>query len=294
MIFLAIWDVVYNEFLGLPGWAQSTILALIVLAAGATLVGILHAWLGAALARSRRIDPTLRDFFLALFHVGAWLLVVVAVLYVFGVSATILASLVAVAGFVVGFAMKDSLANLAAGATLLIYRPFNVDDVVKIGDITGKVTSLGLAMTTVRLYDAQIATLSNSQILGNPILNMTRAPERMADIEVGIAYDDDIDTAVKAILAALEKDARVLADPAPEVRVRALADSSVNLHVRPWVKTEDLWKAKAEFHAVVKRALDEAGCSIPFPQRDVHVVPGGNGAGTAPEEALGASAGERS
>jgi small conductance mechanosensitive channel len=105
----------------------------------------------------------------------------------------------------------------------------------------------------------------------------------MADVEVGIAYDDEIETAVKAVLAALRADPRVLPDPAPEVRIKALGDNSVNLHVRPWVVTADVWKAKAEFHGLVKKALDDAGCSIPFPQRDVHVFAAGNG---APEEAL--------
>lgn len=270
---MAVHEAVFDWYARQPGWAQNVVQALIVIVVGAILIGLLHTWIGAALKRSRRVEETVRRFLLTIFQISAWIFVGVAVLYVFGVSATALAGLLAAAGFILGFAVKDSLGNIAAGVTLLLYRPFYVDDVVTIGDATGKVIDLGLAMTTVRLKDARLASLTNGEVLSSVIINHTREPTRMADVDVGISYDDDIQTAIKAILDALEADPRVLPDPKPDVRITALADNSVNLNVRPWVKTADIWVAKADFHRVVKKALEDAGCSIPYPQRDVHMTP---------------------
>ncbi len=277
-------------YVGQPGWVQDIVVAAFVVVVGAIVIGILHTWIDVALKRSRRVEETVRRFLLTIFQIAAWIFVGVAVLYVFGVSATALAGLLAAAGFILGFAVKDSLGNIAAGVTLLLYRPFYVDDVVTIGDATGKVMDLGLAMTTVRLKDARLASLTNGEVLSSVIINHTREPTRMADVDVGIGYDDDIQKAIKAILDALEADPRVLADPKPDVRITALGDNSVNLNVRPWVKTGDVFVAKADFHRVVKQALDDAGCSIPYPQRDVHMIPvNGEGDGAPHLEATGAA-----
>jgi small conductance mechanosensitive channel len=266
------------QYQALPAIIQQMLLASALLVVGWVAIKLVGLAIKGTMRRAKRLDRTVTEFLVTLYAVGAWLLLGAVVLYIaFGVPATALAGLLAVAGFVLGFAVKDTLGNLAAGVTLLVYRPFRVDDVVSVGDVTGKVTNLGIALTTVKLYDARIATMANGEVLQSTIINHTREPTRMADVDVGIAYDDDIDTAIKAILDALAKDPRVLEDPAPEVRVKALGDNSVNLHVRPWVKTPEVWNAKAEFHAIVKRALDDAGCSIPFPQRDVHIIQANGG-----------------
>lgn len=276
---MALHEAVFDWYATQPAWAQNLVQAIIVVVVAAIAIGLLHAWIEAALRRSGRVEKTVRRFFLTVFQVSAWGLVGVAVLYVFGVNATALAGLLAAAGFILGFAVKDSLGNIAAGVTLLLYRPFRIDDVVTVGDVTGKVTDLGLAMTAIRMKDARIASLTNGEVLSNVIINHTLEPVRMADVDVGIGYDDNIETAIKAILGALEQDPRVLDDPKPDVRITALGDNSVNLNVRPWVNTEDVWVAKADFHRVVKKALEDAGCSIPYPQRDIHMIAeDGNGA----------------
>ncbi|MBW3581610.1 MAG: mechanosensitive ion channel [Euryarchaeota archaeon] len=262
----------WGWFLSLPLLAQRIFGALLILAIGWFAIRILKGWADAALVRAPHIDDTLRSFFRTLIGAGLWVLLVVVVLGVAGVNVAALVGGLAIGGFIVGFAIKDTLNNLAAGVMLLLYRPYSVGEVVEIAGSGGGVTGLGLAMTRLKTYDGKIITIPNGAILGGAIINHTREPIRMAEVKVGISYNDDIDTAVKAILGALAKEPRVLKEPIPEIRITTLGDSSVGLQVRPWVATVDIWRAQADLHKTVKLAVEAAGCTIPFPQRDVHLT----------------------
>jgi len=256
----------------LPPWTQTTLKVLLVVLVGYVVLALVRRYVVGLMARSRHIDATLLGFLRALITSGGWMVLLVVVLGVAGFDVTALIGGLAIGGFILGFALKDTLGNLAAGMMLLFYRPFNVDDEVELNGHFGVVTGLGMALTRIRAADGRIITMPNGSVLGGAIVNHTRHPVRRADVIVGIAYEDDIGTAVKAILDALRADPRVLAEPEPSVWVSALADSSVNLQVRPWVRTPDYWHARADFHGLVKRAVEAAGCTIPFPQRDIHVL----------------------
>lgn len=261
----------YDTFLGLPGWVHTLLQVLLVLAIGFVVNWVLDSRLDKTLERNRRVDDTTRIFLVRLMDVGIWTFTLVVALSVLGVDPTALAGGLAVGGFIIGFALKDTLGNLAAGIMLVFYRPFNVRDWVTIGGQSGEVVALGMALTTLKSADARIVTMPNGVVLGGTIVNHTREPIRRADVLVAIGYEDDIDTAVKAILAALAADPRVLAEPAAGVRITDLGDDGVGLQVRPWVATSDYWQAQADFHGTVKRALNDAGINIPYPQRDVHM-----------------------
>lgn len=262
-----------NGIAALPGWQQSLLSAALIVIAGYLFMRFGRALVRASMDRNKHIDATLTQFVMAVISSVGWVVIVAAVLvYSAGVDLTAMLGGLAIGGFVIGFALKDTLGNLAAGVMLLFYRPFNLGDTVTISGETGDVTSLGMALTTLKIADGRLVTIPNGKVLGSAITNHTRAPIRRADVVVGISYDDDIDTAVKAIIEAVSADSRVLPDPAPSVRITALGASSVDLQVRPWVKTPDVWQAKADLHATVKRAVEAAGCSIPFPQQDVHII----------------------
>lgn len=254
-----------------PPWQLQIVTAAVIIVFGWLFMKLGINLIERGMRRHPHIDDTLTHFTHAVMSALGWVVITMLVLSTFGVNFAALVGGLAIGGFVIGFALKDTLGNLAAGVMLLFYRPFNIGDTVTISSQTGDVTSLGMALTTLKQADGRIVTLPNGNVLGSAITNHTRLPIRRADVLVGISYQDDIDVAVKAIMDALPQDQRVLAEPALSVRLTQLGDSSVGLQVRPWVKTQDYWQAQADFHAIVKRALEDAGCSIPFPQRDIHV-----------------------
>ena len=153
----------------------------------------------------------------------------------------------------------------------IIFRPYNVGDVVQIADHTGQVEELDIFTTTLRLPDKTKIIIPNGQALDGPITNYTEAGDRRMDLSVGIAYDANIQQAREVILTAIKKSHYVLESPAPSVGVTELADNSVNLTVRPWARASDHPAATLELLERIKIALDDAGIGIPFPQRDVHI-----------------------
>jgi small conductance mechanosensitive channel len=176
-----------------------------------------------------------------------------------------------VAGFIVGFALQDTLANFAAGAMILIYRPYDVDDFVEVTGASGLVKHMSLVSTTITTFDNQTLVVPNSKIWGDVIKNVTAQKVRRVDLEFGIGYQDDIEKAETVLADILSAHELVLKAPAPMIKVHSLGDSSVNLVVRPWTKTENYWDVHWDLTREVKLRFDREGISIPFPQRDVHL-----------------------
>jgi small conductance mechanosensitive channel len=176
-----------------------------------------------------------------------------------------------VAGFVIGFALQDSLSNFASGMMILSYRPFDVGDVVEAGGVFGTVSHMSLVNTTIMTFDNQTLVVPNNKIWGDVIKNVTSQRTRRVDLVFGISYSDDIPRTEALLREILAADERVLTNPEPMVRLNELADSSVNFIVRPWVKTEDYWDVYWDVTREVKLRFDEADVSIPFPQTDVHL-----------------------
>ena len=174
-------------------------------------------------------------------------------------------------GLVVGLALQGTLSNFASGLMILVNRPFDVGNVVTAGGITGTVDKMNLISTTFRTFDNQTIHVPNNSIWNNVITNITANENRRVDMEFGIGYGDDFEQAEQIILEVVKSHDLVLEDPAPVVVTHALADSSVNIVCRPWARTGDWWQVKTDVTRAVKRRFDEAGISIPFPQRDVYV-----------------------
>lgn len=175
------------------------------------------------------------------------------------------------AGFIVGFALQGTLSNFASGLMILLNRPFDVGDVVTAGGVTGKIAEMNLVSTTFLTFDNQSILVPNNEIWDNVITNVTAKSTRRVDLVFGVGYDDDLQKAEEIIREVVEAHELVLADPEPIIRVNELGDSSVNFICRPWSKTADYWTVYWDITRRVKERFDEAGVSIPFPQRDVHV-----------------------
>jgi small conductance mechanosensitive channel len=178
-----------------------------------------------------------------------------------------------VAGFVIGFALQDSLSNFASGVMILVYRPFDVGDLIEAAGVRGVVSHMSIVNTTILTVDNQTIILPNNKIWGDVIRNVTAQTVRRVDLIFGISYTDDIPKTERVLQDILDNDDKVLKDPEPIVRLHELGDSSVNFVVRPWVHTDDYWDVYWNITRAVKIRFDEEGISIPFPQRDVHLYP---------------------
>ena len=180
-------------------------------------------------------------------------------------------AIIGAAGFVIAFALQNSLSNFASGILMLIYRPFDVGDTINVAGVLGKVESMNLLSTQLRTPDNQLVIVPNNSVWGDVITNITGITQRRVDLVFGIGYGDDIDKAQRILEDITHSHALVLKDPAPVIKLHELADSSVNYIVRPWVTPENYWEVYWDITREVKRRFDAEGISIPFPQRDVHL-----------------------
>ena len=189
-----------------------------------------------------------------------------------GISLGPLLAGLGIAGFVIGFALQDSLSNFASGMMILIYRPFDVGDIVEAGTVFGTVSHMSLVNTTILTIDNQTLVVPNNKIWGDVIKNVTAQSTRRVDLVFGISYSDDIPLAERVLKDIVESHEMVLEDPEPMIKLHELGDSSVNFVVRPWVKTDDYWDVYWDVMRAVKLRFDKEGISMPFPQCDVHLL----------------------
>lgn len=180
-------------------------------------------------------------------------------------------AIIGAAGFVIAFALQNSLSNFASGILMLIYRPFDVKDMISVAGVLGKVESMNLLSTQLRTPDNQLIIVPNNSVWGDVITNVTGITERRIDLVFGIGYSDDIDKAQAILEEIVNGHELVLKDPEAVVKLHELADSSVNFICRPWVKPDNYWDVYWDITREVKRRFDAEGVSIPFPQRDVHL-----------------------
>ncbi len=184
---------------------------------------------------------------------------------------SLIIAVVGAAGLAIGLALKDSLANFAAGIMLVIFRPFKIGDFVEITDVSGTVKEIKLFSTYLRTTDNKSMIIPNSQVTNDVITNYSAQTTRRIDLVIGVSYDDDIRTARKIIEDTLKAHKKVLIDPEPKVMLNELGASSVNFTVRPWVKTADYWPVRAELLEQLKYNIEDGGCSFPYPQTGVYL-----------------------
>jgi len=198
-----------------------------------------------------------------------------------GISVGPLLAGLGVAGFIVGFALQDTLGNFASGMMILLYRPYDVGDLVDVGGVFGTVDKMSLVSTSLLTLDNQLFVVPNSKIWGDVIKNVTAQKTRRVDMVFGISYSDDIPKAESLLMDILDSHEKVLKTPKPEVHLHTLGESSVDFVVRPWVNVDDYWDVYWDVTRAVKLCFDKEGVSIPFPQRDVHVYNEDNSAPSA-------------
>lgn len=251
-------------------WGQKIFWALVIFFIGKWIARFITKMMGRAMDRAK-VDATLGRFLRNIAYAVLLAAVVLAALDSLGVNITSLLAILGAAGLAVGLALKDSLANFAAGVMLIIFRPFKVGDFVEAGGTAGVVDEIGVFSTMMHTPDNRVIVVPNGAIISGTITNVTGSPTRRIDLVIGIGYGDDIKKAKDLIRATIESDERILSDPAPAIVLGELGESSVNIYVRPWTKTSDFWATRCDLLENIKASFDANGISIPFPQRDVHL-----------------------
>jgi small conductance mechanosensitive channel len=244
--------------------------AIIVFIVGRWVAKIITNLIRKALTRAK-MDVILVNFVTSIINALLLLFVIIAALNQLGVNTTSLIALLGAAGLAIGLALQGSLQNFASGVMLIVFRPFKNGDFIEAAGTSGVVEHISIFTTVMRTPDNREIIIPNGSIYSGTITNYSARSTRRVDMVFGIGYGDDIKKAKEVLNKLIESDERILKDPAPQVAVGELGDSSVNFIVRPWVNSADYWPVKLDFTENVKLAFDENDISIPFPQMDVHL-----------------------
>ena len=221
--------------------------------------------------RRQEVDKTLETFICNLVRIVLLVVVIIAAIGQIGIETTSFIAIFGAAGLAVGLALQGSLSNFAAGVLIVLFRPYRVGHFVEAAGISGVVEQVQILTTILRTGDNKQIIVPNGQIMDSIITNYSANDTRRVDMVIGVSYDDDLDkvrTTLQELVAAEE---RILDEPACTIAVSALADSSVNFVVRPWVKTPDYWGVMFDLTEAIKKRFDKEGISFPFPQQDVHL-----------------------
>ena len=248
----------------------NVIIFFVILIIGKIVVSTISNVTRRALQKSNRVSEMLQGFAVNIVSKVLWVIVLMIALQRLGIDIAPLIAGLGVTGFIVGFAFQESLGNLASGLMIALNQPFKVGDFVETGGISGVVDELNMMATTMTTLDNKKVVIPNKSVWGSAITNYTALDKRRVDLGVGISYGSDINKAKSAIMSALKEVKEILSDPPPEVEVETMGDSSVNLVVRPWCKSDDYWTVFFKANQAVKEGLDRGNVTIPFPQLDVH------------------------
>jgi len=247
------------------------ILAIVVLIVGLIVIR----WITRALVRLMKkgnVNPSLIPFLRTLFNILLKAMLVISVMGMVGIEMTSFIAVLGAAGLAVGLALQGTLQNFAGGVMILLFKPYEVGHFIEAQGFMGTVKEIQIFTTVLNTPDNRKVIIPNSPLATGSITNFSAMPTRRIDFSFGIGYGDNIDKAKDILLKMAQKDDRVLKeDNPPEVMVEALGDSSVNLKLRTWVKSEDYWSLFFDVTENVKKQFDAAGISIPFPQSDVHL-----------------------
>jgi len=220
---------------------------------------------------AKQVEPTLKHFLGSVVGVFLKVIVIIMVASMVGIQTTSLIAVLGAAGLAVGLALQGSLSNFAGGVLIAIFKPFEVGDLIDAQGSLGTVEKIEIFNTVLKTPDNKVVVIPNGNLSNDKIINVTKEKTRRVDMVFGIGYGDDIDKAVRILKQLVETNKKVLKKPEAQVRVKELADSSVNFVVRPWCKTEDYWDVYFGVTEEVKKSFDKEGVSIPFPQKDVHL-----------------------
>jgi len=221
--------------------------------------------------QTQEVDATLEKFICNLVRTVLMVVVIIAAIGAVGIQTTSFIAIFGAAGLAVGLALQGSLSNFASGVLIVLFRPYRVGDWIEAAGISGAVVQVQILTTILKTGDNKQIIVPNSQVMDSIITNYSANETRRVDMVIGVSYDDDIDKVRKTIEELIAAEERILPEPEPTITVAALADSSVNFNVRPWVKTEDYWAVMFDMTEAIKKRFDKDGISFPFPQQDVHL-----------------------
>ena len=259
-------------FENLPQMIFKVIIFIFIIFAFKTLKNIVRKMVTRAVStKNLKMSMLMQEFFISMSGKIVFAIGILIALSQVGLNLAPILTGFGVAGIIVGFALQDTLSNFASGMMLLIYRPFDVGDLVEAGSITGKVSHMSLVNTTIKTFSNEIIIVPNSKIWGDIIKNVTHEKVRRIDMVFGIGYSDDIEKTERVLQEIVESHPSVLRSPEPNIKLHTLNSSSVDFIVRPWVKTDDYWDVYWDITREVKMRFDREGISIPFPQQDVHL-----------------------
>lgn len=219
----------------------------------------------------REMEPTLSKFLADILIWTLKILLFVTVISRLGVENSSFVAIIGAAGLAVGLSLQGSLSNFAGGVLIIMFKPFKVGDFIEAQGVSGTVKQIQIFVTQLSTVDNQTIFIPNGALSNNNIINYTYATTRRADLTIGISYSSNIKKAKELALEVMNNHPMVLKDPEPMVLVRELADSSINLAVRPWAKTEDFFVMRSDILEQIKLKFDENNIVIPFPQRDIHI-----------------------
>ncbi|MGI5309984.1 mechanosensitive ion channel domain-containing protein [Rheinheimera sp. WS51] len=220
---------------------------------------------------ARSVDKAVVSFIASIVYAVILIAIVLMALSQIGVETTSFIAILGAAGLAIGLALQGSLANFASGILIILFRPFKSGDYIDAGGVSGTVDKIEIFQTLMTTPDNKRVIVPNAKITGGAITNYSSEPTRRVDLLIGIAYDADLRQAKKILEDILSADDRILPTPKPVIAVAALADSSVNIHVRPWVNAADYWGVYWDTLEKIKLTFDDNGIGIPFPQMDVHI-----------------------
>ena len=249
---------------------KAILMALIIFVVGRWIAGAIKNKLRSTMEKWN-VDPALISFGTSITYYVLMIAVVLSAVQQVGFQTTSLVAVLGAAGLAVGLALQGSLSNFASGVLIIMFRPFKIGDFIDAGGQAGVVQEIGVLVTIMKTPDNKKIIQPNSAIMSGAITNVTANDTRRVDMTVAVSYTDDLDKVQNIITEMLNADSRVLQDPAPQVVVAELADSSVNFNVRPWCATGDYWGIFFDFQKNIKHRLYQEGVSIPFPQQDVYM-----------------------
>ena len=247
------------------------LIAIVVLIVGRWVADTVKRLVKQAMVRTN-IEPTLTSFACNILYYATLSFFVLAALGRLGIETTSLIAILGAAGLAVGLALQGSLSNFAAGILIILFHPFRSGDWVEVAGVSGIVEEIQIFTTVLRTWDNRTVIVPNSKLTNDNIINYSAKGILRVDLVIGVAYEENLANVKRFVQEVLTGYAHVLSDPKPTVGVLELADSSVNLAVRPWVRTEHYWDVYFGVQEALKTRFDEVGISIPFPQRDVHLT----------------------
>lgn len=264
-------DTFMQYLLGLvKTYGPQVVLALVTLVIGFSLVNMFSKVVKKAMEK-KEFDKSLSTFLVSLIRISLKVMVLISVAGMVGIQTTSFIAILGAAGLAVGLALKGSLENFAGSVLILVFKPFRVGHVIEVDGRMGEVKDIQIFSTVIRTVDNKTVIIPNGGLASGTIINLSTEPIRRIDLKFGIGYDDDLKKAKDILKEIITSDTRVLTEPAPNVAVSELGDSSVNFVFRPWVKTEDYWAVYFDMVEKVKLTFDKEGISIPFPQQDIHI-----------------------